>query len=144
MPDIVLTDEEMRYIALFEEITGVIVKDCVIDRERNRIIFLVKEGQVGRAVGRNGMYVKMLNKYLKKNIEVVEYSDNLEDMIKKSLFPARVNAVKVSKTPDGRKIVIVSVPPSDKGLAIGKDGRNVSRAKILAKRYFGVDKVMIT
>ena len=143
MPGIVLTDEEMRYIALFEEFTGVVVKDCIIDRERNRIIFVVKEGQVGKAVGRSGSRIKMLNKLLNKSVEVVEYSDNLEDMIRKSLFPARVNAIKVAKTANGKKVVIVSVPPSDKGIAIGRDGRNVSRARILAKRYFGIDKVMI-
>jgi len=143
MPNIVLTDDEMRYIALFEELTGVIVKDCIIDKERGRIIFVVKEGQVGKAVGKNGINVKMLNKILNKTIEVVEYSETLEDIIKKSLFPARVNAIKLTKTSNGKKVVIVNVPPSDKGIAIGKDGRNVSRARILAKRYFGIDKVMI-
>ena len=143
MPSIVLTDDEMRYIALFEELTGVVVKDCIIDKERDRIIFVVKEGQVGKAVGKNGINVKMLNKILNKSIEVVEYSETLEDIIRKSLFPARVNAIKLTKTPNGKKVVIVSVPPSDKGIAIGKEGRNVSRARILAKRYFGIDKVMI-
>jgi len=143
MPNIVLTDDEMRYIALFEELTGVVVKDCIIDKERGRIIFVVKEGQVGKAVGKNGINVKMLNKILNKSIEVVEYSETLEDIIRKSLFPARVNAIKLTKTANGKKVVIVSVPPSDKGIAIGKDGRNVSRARILAKRYFGIDKVMI-
>lgn len=143
MPNIVLTDEEMKYIALFEEVTGVVVKDCVIDRERDRIIFVVKEGQVGKAVGKNGMNIKMLSKILNKAIEVVEYGESLEDVIRKSLFPARVTSIKVTKMPDGRKVVIVNVPPSDKAIAIGKNGRIVSRARVLAKRYFDIDKVMI-
>ncbi|HDD63711.1 MAG TPA: NusA-like transcription termination signal-binding factor, partial [Thermoprotei archaeon] len=42
-----------------------------------------------------------------------------------------------------RKVVIVTVPASEKGIAIGKDGKNISRARILAKRYFDVDWVTI-
>jgi len=35
------------------------------------------------------------------------------------------------------------VHPEDKGLAIGRGGRNISRARILAKRYFDIDNVII-
>jgi N utilization substance protein A len=38
-----LTSREMRYIALFESITGATVKDCVVDNDLNRIIFIVKD-----------------------------------------------------------------------------------------------------
>ncbi|HDH07181.1 MAG TPA: NusA-like transcription termination signal-binding factor, partial [Thermoproteales archaeon] len=38
---------------------------------------------------------------------------------------------------------LVSVPPADKGLAIGKNGRNISRARIIAKRYFDIEKIVI-
>ncbi|OYT31533.1 MAG: transcription elongation factor NusA [Thermofilum sp. ex4484_79] len=138
-----ITEEEMRYISLFESLTGVVVKDCVIDNNRGRIIFLVKEGQVGKAVGKNGINIKRLNKLIGKSIEVVEYAETLEDLIRKSLFPAKISSVKLTKTSNGRKVVIVTVPASEKGIAIGKDGKNISRARILAKRYFDVDWVTI-
>ncbi len=143
MPSIILTDEEMRHIALFESLTGVVVKDCIIDKERGRIIFVVKEGQVGKAVGRNGSNIKRLSRIFGKPIEVVEYAETVEDLIRKSLFPAKVNAVKVIKRADGSKIVAVSVPPAEKGLAIGKEGKNIARARLLAKRYFDIDWVSI-
>ena len=44
-----LTSKEMRYIALFESITSATVKDCIVDEEQNRIIFIIKEGEIGRA-----------------------------------------------------------------------------------------------
>ncbi len=133
----------MRYISLFESITGASTRDCVLDSHMNRLIFLVKPGEVGLAVGKNGIKVKQLRKLLGKNIEVVEYADTPEKLIANSLFPAKVRGVRITKTSDGRKIAIVMVDPAHKGLAIGRDGRNISRARILAKRYFDIDNVVI-
>jgi len=144
MPTIKLTDMEMKYISLLEGLTGVTVMDCVIDEEWDRVIYLVKPGQVGLAVGRDGINVKNLRKFIGKDVEIVEYAERLEDLIRNSLFPARVNHIRVRTSVNGRKIVVVSVNPSEKGLAIGKGGRNIARARLLAKRYFGVDNVVIT
>ncbi len=144
MPTIKLTDMEMKYISLLEGLTGVTVMDCVIDEEWDRVIYLVKPGQVGLAVGRDGINVKNLRKFIGKDVEIVEYAERLEDLIRNSLFPARVSHIRVRTSVNGRKIVVVSVNPSEKGLAIGKGGRNIARARLLAKRYFGVDNVVIT
>jgi len=133
----------MRYISLFESITGASARDCVYDSQLNRLIFLVRPGEVGLAVGRNGIKVKQLRKLLGKNIEVVEYAETPEKLITNSLFPAKIRNIRITKTNDGRKIAIVLVDPSHKGLAIGKDGRNISRARILARRYFDIDNVVI-
>ena len=58
MPEIKLTAEEMRYIALFQDLTRATVRDCIIDNDENRIIFLVKPGDMGLAIGRNGINIK--------------------------------------------------------------------------------------
>ncbi|RLE82246.1 MAG: NusA-like transcription termination signal-binding factor [Thermoprotei archaeon] len=143
MPDIKLTDREMRYIALFESVTNTVVMDCIVDDERSRIIFLIKPGQAGLAVGKNGINIKRLREILNKDIEVVEYADNPEQLLRNCLYPAKVKAVKITKTADNKKIAVVLVPPSDKGLAIGKEGRNVTRARVIAKRYFDIEKIII-
>jgi len=36
-----------------------------------------------------------------------------------------------------------SVDPKDKGIAIGKNGRNAERIRFLAKRYFDISNVSI-
>jgi len=143
LPEIKLTPDEMRYIALFQDITGAVVKDCIVDNNENRIIFLVRPGDMGLAIGRNGINIKRIKKIIGKNIEVVEYSDKLEELAKNALAPARVRSVKVVPRHDGKKVVYVDVDPRDKGIAIGKAGRNVARARLILKRYFDVHSVIV-
>lgn len=143
MPSVKLTDVEMKYINLVETITGTTVLDCVIDEQNNRIIFLVKKGQVGLAVGKNGANIKRLRKLMGKDVEIVEHAETLEELIRNSLFPAHVTAIKVRTTLSGKKIAVALVPPAEKGLAIGRAGRNIARARIIVKRYFDIDNVLI-
>ena len=144
MPDgIRLTADEMRYIALFESMTGATAKDCLIDNDLNKIIFVTKEKEAGLAVGRNGSKVKMLRKMTGRNIEIIEYADNIQEFIKNAFIPARVKEIRVAERLDHRKIAVVKVDERDKGLAIGRGGERADRVRQLAKRYFQIDNIII-
>ncbi len=142
MSRIRLTSNEMRYIALFESVTGAGVKDCVIGDKC--LIFVVRPGDAGAAIGRGGSHVRLLRRMFGMNVEVVEYADDLADFVRNSLAPARVRRVHLVERGDGRRAVIVSVDPHDKGIAIGRNGRKAERSRLLMRRYFGVDDVIIT
>jgi N utilization substance protein A len=143
MPDIRLTEEEIRYATLFESITGVTPIDVVIDNDYSRLIFVVQKNQAALAVGKGGSNVKILRNIVGKDVEIVESGESPEELIKNSLYPAKVIMVKVTKSPSGAKVAITTVAPEDKGIAIGKNGRNIARAKILAKRYFDIEKIIL-
>lgn len=138
------TSNEMRYIALFESITGATVKDCIIDDDLNRIIFVVKRGDVGAAIGRKGKNIHLLEKMTGKKHEIIEHSEDAVEFIKNALKPARVKEIRITERPDGKTIAVVSVNPRDKGVAIGKNGRNAERTRFLVKRYFQIENVSIT
>jgi len=139
-----LTSLEMRYIALFQNITGATVKDCIVDSDLNRIIFVVKEGSIGMAIGKRGKNIHLLEKMTGKKHEVIEHSDNPAQFIKNALKPAKVDEVRITERMDGKTIAVISVNPKDKGVAIGKNGRNAERIRFLAKRYFQIQNVSIT
>ena len=44
---------------------------------------------------------------------------------------------------DGTKIALVVADEKKKGLVVGKDGRNVDKARLLAKRYFNITNVLV-
>lgn len=132
----------MRYIALFESITGATANDCLIDPSGDRIIFIAKPGQMGLAIGKAGKNINALRRMTGKPVEVVEGSESVEGLIKNSLAPAKIKEIRVTERPD-RKIVVVEVDPKDKALAIGKNGRTIDKTRMLAKRYFQIDHVQI-
>ena len=138
------TSTEMRYIALFESITGASVRDCIIDEEQGRVIYVVSEGQTGVAIGRGGRNIHTLERMTGKKHEIIEYSENPAQFIKNALKPAFVREVRITERPDGKSIAVVTVNPRDKGVAIGKNGKNAERLRFLAKRYFQIQNVSIT
>ena len=138
-----LTGDTMRLIALFENITGATANDCIIDTEDDRIIFIAKAGEMGLAIGKGGKNINALRKMTGRPIEVVEFSDTAEGLIRNCLSPAKIKEVRITERPD-RKIVVVEVDPKDKALAIGKNGRTIDKTRMLAKRYYQIDHVQIT
>lgn len=137
------TSREMQYISLFESITGAVVRDCIIEDELGRITFVIKEGDAGMAIGRRGRNITLLEKMTGKKHEIIEFSDNPARFIKNALKPARVKEIRITERPDGKSIVVISVDFRDKGMAIGKNGRNAERIRFLAKRYFQIHNVSI-
>jgi N utilization substance protein A len=133
----------MSYIALFENVTGAVATDCIIDEERDRIIFVVKPGDVGLAIGKHGSRIKLVKRMVQKDIEIVEYADNPEAFIRNSFAPARIKEIRITDRLDNRKVAVVTVENKDKGIAIGKSGKTAERTRFLAKRYFQIDNVVI-
>ncbi|MEM1678071.1 MAG: NusA-like transcription termination signal-binding factor [Ignisphaera sp.] len=137
-----LTMEEMRYITLFQDITGVTPRDCVIMDELGTVVFIVDSDKIGQAIGRRGINTKYLSKLIGREIEIVGWADNLESFTKSIFMPARVYRVQLIEG-NSRKTVYVYVDSKDKGIAIGKNGRNVSKAVLLLKRYYLIDNIVI-
>ncbi len=139
-----ITCDEMRYIALFESISGASVKDCIVDEAEARAIFIVNPGQVGVAIGKGGRNIHTLEKMTGKKHEIIEYSEDPVQFIKNALKPAQVREVRITEKTDGKKMAVVTINPKDKGIAIGKNGKNAERLRFLAKRYFDIQNVSIT
>ncbi|MCK4669079.1 NusA-like transcription termination signal-binding factor [Candidatus Bathyarchaeota archaeon] len=138
------TSKEMRYMSLFESVTGANVKDCIVNEEQSRVVFIVKEGEIGMAIGKGGRNIHTLEKMTGKKHEIIEYSEEPAQFIRNALKPAAVKEVRITERPNGKTIAVVAVNPRDKGIAIGKNGKNAERLRFLAKRYFQIQNVSIT
>jgi N utilization substance protein A len=142
MTEVKLTTEGIRYIALFESLTGAIARDCYVDGENDRVIFVVKKGDMGLAIGKNGNNINRVKKSIGKHIEIVEYSDEVDEFVANALQPVFVKKVQVV-VKENRKLAYVEVMSKDRGIAIGKNGRNIQKAKVLAQRHYGLEDVII-
>jgi N utilization substance protein A len=139
-----LSMDDMALIARFEQITGAAAIDVIVDDEGDRIILVVRQKQLGKAIGKGGTNVRAASDAFGKPVDVVEIAETVEEFIKNALAPARVEKIKIVEQRDGSRIAAVTVKSEDRGVASGRDGRNVSRARILVKRHFGLENVTIT
>ncbi|MFX1439732.1 MAG: NusA-like transcription termination signal-binding factor, partial [Promethearchaeota archaeon] len=99
--------------------------------------------QLGKAIGRGGSNVKAAADTFGRAVDVVEIAASPEEFVKSALAPARVEEVKIIVHRDGNRVASVTVNSEDRGIAIGRDGRNVARARILARRHFDLTNVVI-
>ena len=140
MPEVVLTEDCMRLISQFERLTGAGSRDCVIDDRNERVIFVVNPGEMGLAIGKKGASIKKASEVMGKKIEVVEYSPNPEQFLRNCFLPAQVTGIEF-ETVDGEQIAHVEVRDEDRGIAIGKEGKNIFKAKKLAQRQHNIADV---
>lgn len=142
MPEGLITPEEMRYIAIVQDLTGALVYRCLIDEEGNRLICVVRKGDAGKVIGRRGKTISLLRMLIKKNIDVVEYSDDINEMIR-NLFPnVKIERVDFVERGDGT-VIILRVPEEDKGRAIGRGGRVINRARLVLREMFSISNVLV-
>ncbi|MDO5848249.1 MAG: NusA-like transcription termination signal-binding factor [Methanobrevibacter sp.] len=134
---------DIRLIALFENMTGAMVKDCIIDDENSKVTFVVKNGNMGLAIGKGGNTVSKVKRALGRGVEIVELSDDSDQFIRNLLSPAELQSVKITKNKKGEKIAIVTADNTNKRIAIGKNGINIQRAKLLADRQHEISNIIL-
>jgi transcription termination/antitermination protein NusA len=139
--NIKITEHEMKFIQLLQNMTGATVVDCIVDDET--IMFTVKKGEVGLAVGKGGEKIKRFRSMTNKAVEIYEYMNEADKFIKNALKPAKIKDIRIVDRTEGKKIAMVNVEAKDKGIAIGKNGDNIKKIRFLAKRYFQLDTVVI-
>jgi N utilization substance protein A len=143
LSNIKITENEMRYMALLENMTGATIVDCIIKEDNETVIFAVKKGEVGLAVGKGGEKINRFRRMTNKQVEIYEYIDDAERFIRNALKPAKVKEIRLVDRIGGDRIAMVNVETKDKGIAIGRNGQNIKKIRFLAQRYFGLNTIVI-
>lgn len=144
MPDTIkISSEAYSLMVLFQKTTGAMARDCIIDDRLNRIIFVVNKGEMGLAIGKNGKSIKDIQKSIGKTIELVEYSEDPKEFILNALNSKFIDDVKIDEHSNGKTIATVKVIANKTGAIVGREGRNAEKARLIAKRYFEINKLKI-
>lgn len=141
MTEITLSNEAMQYINTASSLIKIDILDCMITDDK--LIFIVKKGQLGAAIGIKARNLERLRSLFKKNIKFVEFDDDKERFIVNLCKPYKVNNVVLEGTEDST-IAKIEVEVSDKSKIIGKAGRNIDLIRKLAHRHHSIKDVQVT
>jgi N utilization substance protein A len=135
-----LTDDARRYLGFFEEETGATAKDCLVYDDR--LVLLVAAGDMSAAIGPGGRTVQRFEERVGRQVDLVEDADTPAAFVESVLAPAAVTHVTISE--QGDRVAYVEVEEADRGVAIGKEGRNIETARELARRHHDIDDIQLT
>jgi N utilization substance protein A len=129
--------KERRYIEELRILTKSTALDCVIDDRFERVIYVIQQGDMGLAIGKKGENIKRLQNVLGKRIEMVEYDEAPDTFIANIFKPAEVAGIE--RTPENGPVHVLLKKKNDLGIAIGKGGCNIEKARVLCRRFFGLE-----
>ncbi|MBA3045010.1 MAG: NusA-like transcription termination signal-binding factor [Candidatus Thermoplasmatota archaeon] len=141
MAEVRLDNQTLLHIGLFEKITRVRIRDCV--EMDDKIIFMVDNGWITKAVGKNGENVSKLRKALDKTIQIIEHSDDPQQFVRSVFHPYGVESVEL-ETRGNQIHATVKVNPVLKAKAIGKQGRNLKIFRDIISRHHDIQSVSVS
>ena len=140
MTDILLSNESMQYINMASNVTKTDILDCMITEDK--LIFIVKKGQLGAAIGIKAKNLEKLRGLFKKVIKFVEFDSDKERFVQNLCKPYKINNLVLEGEGDST-VAKVEVDVSDKSKIIGKNGRNIEVIRKLASRHHSIKDVQI-
>ena len=132
-----LTLESINNINLFENLTGAKVKDCF--SEEGVLIFLVEEGNIKRALGKDGANINRVSKILKKEVRIVGFSNDVCKFVSNLIYPNKADNVGL----DGKVVIITAEDVGVKGRIFGRSRENLKKINSIVKNYFDIEEVKV-
>ena len=126
----------MKLMTIFESMTGAKVKDCIANE---KLIFIMEENEMGKAIGKNGANIKRMENMLKKKIKLVEFSSDVLQFVKNVIYPIEVSEI----IQEDNVIKIHGKDTSTKAMLIGRERHNINHLSDIVKRYFDIKEIKV-
>ncbi len=126
----------IKFISLFETLTRARVKDCI---DSNILMFVVKQGEIGKAIGKKASNIKKIENILKRKIKIVEFNDDVVVFVKNLIAPLKAEKI----TKEDNVITISDVNNQTKAKLIGRESKNLKEYKKIVSRYFDIKDIVI-
>jgi len=133
-----ISREDMLLFNALESVSGVQPRDCVVSG--NTISYVIKSKDMGKAIGKNAINVKLLRKKIKKNIEIFEECETPEKFVEKALDISVKESVSENREDKNVLQLILDIENKKKVMQnIGK----LKRVKVVVERNYKLDDIKI-
>ncbi|MBS3105058.1 NusA-like transcription termination signal-binding factor [Candidatus Woesearchaeota archaeon] len=128
--------DSMKLITLFESMTGAKVKDCITNE---KIIFIIGENDMGKAIGKNGANIKRMENKLRKKVKLVEFSSDVLQFVKNIVYPAEILDVRQ----ENEGIIIHAKDTHARAMLIGRERKNINHLSGIVRRHFDIKEIKV-
>lgn len=129
-----LDTQDVRNIGYFESMTGARVVDSLSDE--TTVSFLVKKGDLGKAVGKGGTTINKIRKALGKHVFVFEDSEDDKAFIRNLYKPAAVREIDIEEDK-----ITVQIPRAER---MQITSRRASIINSFIQRKLDIKKIVIS
>lgn len=129
--------ELLQTANIFEKTTKARVKDVFYIKDL--LTFVVFEGDMFKALGKNLENLKKVEALLKRKIKIVEFNRDLITFVKNLIHPYKVESI----TFEEGIVYIRDNNSKTKGLIIGAKAQNLRQYENIIKRYFEVKELKV-
>ncbi len=118
------------YINIFGKLTKVNAKDCFYSE--NELVFVVKQADLTRAIGKQGVNIKKVSNLLKKKIKVIAFNDDIVKFVGNLIYPIKAKEIRK----EDNKVIITAENNTDKGRIFGRSKENLKEIQGIVNKYF--------
>lgn len=129
--------EMLKLMSLFEEMTGAVVKDCFLNKDR--LVFVVSQGDMGKALGKKKGNIEKIERALNRKIKIVEFNPDILTFIRNLMYPLKI----VDMLHDDGIVTVKGPDAKTKGLMIGARAQNLRNYEEIVKKYFDLKEIKV-
>ena len=124
-----LDTEELQFIKMFEEMTSAHLKDFI--KSEDEFIVIVKEGDMGLAIGRKGETIEKVRAKTGKKISVIEHSEDMKKFVSNIFAPVPVENVEINNG-----VMKITMQQRVRG-------NRIKRARDILKRHYNIEEITV-
>ncbi len=128
----------MKFMTMFESLTKTKLKD-LIENDGQLIFVLEDASDMGRAIGKGGSNIRLLEGRLKRKIKIVAFDTEIVQFVRNLIYPIKAKEVRFE---DGI-LTIFGHDMKSRGVLIGREGRNLNALKAIIQRYFDIKDLKV-
>ncbi len=140
MNEIILDNQTLGYIKLFESYTRTNVYECLENEEM--VLFVVGERKLAEIFKKHEKIITDLKEKINKRIIMAEFSQDLLTFTRNLFYRYEVREIDLIWKENTTNIFL-TIAPENIGKAIGKDSRNIKLMRDAIARYFKIKNVII-
>ncbi|MCA9487581.1 MAG: hypothetical protein KC516_01315 [Nanoarchaeota archaeon] len=125
----------MRYLNLFEKITG--IRTRFFFNYNNMLVFVVPKPLIAKALGKDNSNLRRMSEIIKKRIRVIAQPRGIEDI--KIFIQSIVNPLEFKDLEVKEDEIILTAGKQSKAALLGRDKRRLIEMKDIVGEFFNME-----